>query len=169
MELLQAIEQRLVGKGAQMMAGQDAWAGIAVRVGEKRFLVPQDQVREVVELPGYSRVPGAKPWLMGVANIRGELVPIANINSLLFDGATSLGLNTRIVVLKHEKALVGILVDRVEGLRRFDAGQKQATDGSGFPDSCQGFLVAAYGDGESALPVFDLFKLVDDAIFQMAA
>lgn len=169
MELLQAIEKRLLGSGAQMMAGQDYWAGVAVRVGDVRFMVAQSQVREVVELPGYSRVPGGKPWLLGVSNIRGELIPVVNIKSLLFEEATALGLNSRVVVVRHDKSSVGFLVDRVEGLRRFDASQQNVQAGGHLPEVCRKFVAGGYGDDENLLPVLDLIKLIDDPIFQMAA
>lgn len=169
MGLLQAIEKRVLDVGGQMVAGQDAWAGVTVRVGEDRFLIPQDQVREVVELPGYSRVPGARAWLLGVSNVRGELVPVVNLKSLLFDEATSIDLNSRIVVVKHDKAAIGFLVDRVEGLRRFDDSQKMSSASGHLAEACSQFVNGAYGDEENPLPVLDMFKLIDDPIFKMAA
>ena len=168
MELLRAMERRLAGSDAQVVLGSN-WAGIAMRLGDQRFLVAQDHIREIVELPGYSRGPGGKPWLMGVANIRGELLPIINLKGMLLDAPTALGLNSRILVLKHPQFPAGFLVDRVEGLRRFDQGQKQALAGAELPAACSVFVNGWYGDGTQSLPVLDLYKLVEDPIFQMAA
>lgn len=169
MELLQALERRFKETAEHVVAATGSWAGVAIRLGDQRFLVPQDQVSEVVELSGLSRVPGSKPWLMGVSNIRGELIPVININDLLLDGVTALDLNSRILVLKHDHYPAGFLVDRVEGLRRFDLSQKKKDTGVELPPACQAFITGGYGDENAVLPVLSLHKLVDDPIFQMAA
>jgi len=49
---------------------------LVFRVGEERFAVALSAVREVVDSPAVSRVPDAAPSLLGVAMIRGELVPV---------------------------------------------------------------------------------------------
>ncbi len=169
MELLQALERRLKLSADHVVSTTESWAGVAIRLGEQRFLVPQEEVLEVVELPVYSRVPGSKPWLMGMANIRGELIPIVNVKELLLDGSTALDLNSRILVLRHGQYPAGFLVDRVEGLRRLDASQKKADAMVDLPAACSVFVTGGYGDGENVLPVLSLHKLVEDPIFQMAA
>lgn len=169
MELLQAMEQRLSGVARQTVARRDSWAGVAVRLGELRVLVPQGQVREVVELPAYSRVPGARPWLIGVGNVRGELIPLVNLKGILLDTTASLDLNSRILVLKHDEIPAGFLVDRVEGLRRFDQAQKTAPKTADLPQTCSPFITEAYADDLNYWPVLDLHRLVTDAAFQMAA
>ena len=169
MELLQALERRFSAMASHVVASSNSWAGVSIRLGNERFLVPQSEVREVVELPAYTRVPGSKPWLMGVANIRGELIPVINIKGMLLDGTTALDINSRVVVLKHAQYPAGFLVDRVEGLRRFDGSQKTATYGADLPAACSVFVQGGYGEGENVLPVLSLHKLVEDPIFQMAA
>lgn len=169
MELLQAMEQRFVGARRQVVTSGGSWAGVAMRLGRERFLVPQDQVREVVELPAYTRVPGSKPWLMGVANVRGELVPIINLKGMLLDEPTALDLNSRIMVLEHPQYPAGFLVDRVEGLRRFDMAQQREFPAGELPAACSVFVNGCFGDETQSWPVLDLHKLVNDPILQMAA
>lgn len=169
MELLQALERRIVGAAHQITVSQAGWAGVAIRLGDERFLVAQDQVKEVVELPAFSRVPGGKPWLMGVANIRGELIPIINLKGMLLDEPTVIDLNSRIVVLKHAQFPAGFLVDRVEGLRRFDSSQQGMHAAGDLPAACSVFVTGTYADETQSWPVLDVHKLVEDPIFQMAA
>ena len=52
----------------------EEWVGIGFRLGAERFVAPRGDVREILPLPeSVTRVPGAKSWLRGIANIRGQL------------------------------------------------------------------------------------------------
>ena len=82
-ELLREIERRsrvaVAGKGAGDSA--DEWVGIGFRIGQENFVAARDQVREVLMLPeSMTRVPGAKRWLLGIANLRGHLLPLIDLN-----------------------------------------------------------------------------------------
>jgi purine-binding chemotaxis protein CheW len=53
------------------------------RVGSERFGVPLGAVREVVDAPEVRRLPDAPPSLLGVATVRGELVPLYDARAIL--------------------------------------------------------------------------------------
>ena len=49
-------------------------------MGHENFVADRDQVREVLMLPdAMTRVPGAKRWLLGIANLRGHLLPLMDL------------------------------------------------------------------------------------------
>ena len=51
-------------------------------------MASREQVREVLMLPdAVTRVPGAKRWLLGIANLRGQLLPLVDVKLLLGSGA----------------------------------------------------------------------------------
>ena len=77
-ELLLELERRSraahAGHGAG--AAPSEWVGVGFRIGEEHFVAERDQVREVLMLPDtMTRVPGASRWLLGIANLRGHLLP----------------------------------------------------------------------------------------------
>jgi hypothetical protein len=49
------------------------WRGVGYRIGSKRLASGFDEVVEIMPMPQVTPVPGAQPWLLGVANIRGNL------------------------------------------------------------------------------------------------
>lgn len=61
---------------------------LVFRVGAERFGVVLSAVREVVDAPMVNRVPDAAPSLLGVAMVRGELVPLYDARVLLGVGRT---------------------------------------------------------------------------------
>jgi purine-binding chemotaxis protein CheW len=95
-------------------------SGEAVRVclislGGEVFAVDLRNVREVFEVEGITPVPAMPPALAGVANLRGTIVPIADLRPVLrIPGNDPLPFA---VVIRHGGRQVGVLVDRVPEIR----------------------------------------------------
>src|SRR6202008_1426036 len=69
-------------------AASDEWVGIGLRPGAEGFVRSRGDVREVLPIPEQvTRVPGAKPWLRGIANLRGQLLTVVDLKSFLGAGA----------------------------------------------------------------------------------
>ena len=86
-ELLIALEQRARAVIASR-EGRDEqveeWIGVGFKLGEERFVTARSNVREVLSVPQtITRVPGAKPWLRGIANVRGQLITIIDLKAFL--------------------------------------------------------------------------------------
>ena len=102
-DLLQEMERR--SKAAMAGAAGDdinveEWVGIGFRLGEDQFIVARDEVREVLMIPSsLSRVPGSKSWIRGLANVRGHLLPIADLRAFLGGGVGGVGRTARALVL----------------------------------------------------------------------
>src|ERR1700758_3164570 len=83
-ELLFALENRLRVARLDIAAGQtQSWTGLGFRLRERWLVAPREDVREVITVPRMTRVPGARPWMLGVANVRGNLLPITDLAQLL--------------------------------------------------------------------------------------
>jgi len=170
-ELLAEIERR----SRQAHAGQGGvarpaeWVGVGFRIGEEQFVANRDQVREVLMLPdGMTRVPGAKRWLLGIANLRGHLLPLVDVKLLLGSGRTSLRRTTRVISVNHREVPAGLVVDEVLGFRRFM--DQEHTDK--WPETivrCDRFLTGAYQRGEETWPVLNVFDFVESNLFLQAA
>lgn len=59
------------------------WIGIAFEVGGQEFVAPMGEVSEILALPELTPIPRTKPWLLGVANVRGRLLPLADLAKFL--------------------------------------------------------------------------------------
>ena len=170
-ELLAEIERRSreahSGPGAGAMPAE--WVGVGFRIGEEHFVANRDQVREVLMLPeGMTRVPGAKRWLLGIANLRGHLLPLIDVKLLLGSGRTTLRRNTRVISVNHREVPAGLVVDEVLGFRRFNDTDYSSASSDTIV-RCERFLNGAYTRGEESWPVFNLFDLVESNLFLQAA
>ncbi|MDH3337548.1 MAG: chemotaxis protein CheW [Gammaproteobacteria bacterium] len=170
-ELLAEMERRsrqaLSGLGSG--TAPEEWVGVGFRIGEEHFVSGRDQVREVLMLPdGMTRVPGSKRWMLGIANLRGHLLPLIDVKLLLGSGRTTLRRTTRVISVNHREVPAGLVVDEVLGFRRFM--DHEYTDS--WPETsvrCDRFLTGAYQRGEDTWPIFNLFDLVESNFFLQAA
>ncbi len=171
-ELLLELERRSRAVAAGHGAGAAADAervGIAFRLGGERFVAPRDETREVLTYPAsITRVPGARGWVTGLANVRGQLIPIFDLKGYLGGAATIPDRLTRVLVANHREFPAGLVVDEVMGFRRFSASE--------FIDEwaptilrCDRYLTGAYRRGQEAWPVFSLIQLVESPQFMKVA
>ena len=170
-ELLREIERRSRAAHAGHGAGAEPeeWVGVGFRIGEEQFVAGRDQVREVLMLPDtITRVPGAKRWLLGIANLRGQLLPLVDVKLLLGSGRTTLRRNTRVISVNHREVPAGLVVDEVHGFRRFNNSEFSSTPVDTVV-RCERFLNGAYKRGDESWPVFNLFELVESNLFLQAA
>ena len=126
-ELLRELERlaRVALTGHGRDAGSEReWVGVAFRLSAENFLVAREETREVLGFPSVvTRVPGSKAWIRGIANVRGQLLPVVDLRAFLGGGATNTSRSTRVLVAHHREVPAGLLVEEVLGFRRFNDGE----------------------------------------------
>jgi twitching motility protein PilI len=98
---------------------QQDWSGIGFRMGERCYVAPMGEVSEILHEPRYAVLPGVKPWVRGVANLRGRLLPIMDMGSFFGHELSTLRKQRRVLVVDHQDVFAGLLVDEVLGLQHF--------------------------------------------------
>ena len=171
-ELLKALEKRsrsvAAGNTPEASAGRE-WVGVAFRMGGETFLVAREETREVLGYPAaVTRIPGVKSWVKGLANVRGQLLPMVDLRQFLGSGTTASGRNTRVVVVNHREIPAGLMVDEVLGFRRFAEAEFNA-EAPPTVIRCDTFLAGAFRRGGEVWPVLSLKSLVESQSFLQAA
>ena len=171
-ELLKELEKRsrtVTAGNAPDSAAANEWVGVAFRMGGETFLVAREETKEVLGYPAaVTRIPGAKSWVRGLANVRGQLLPMLDLRQFLGSGPTASGRNTRVVVVNHREIPAGLMVDEVLGFRRFAAPEFNAEP----PPTvirCDSYLAGAFRRGGEVWPVLSLKSLVESQSFLQAA
>ncbi len=170
-ELLREMERRawhVAGDQGESESARE-WVGIGFRLGDERYLAPRDEVREVMACPhALARIPGTKPWVAGLANIRGQLLTVVDLQAFLGGAATRFGRDTRILVVNHRELGAGLLVDEVLGFRRFpEAARSHAPPELRLRASR--YLAGAFAQLEQPWPVFSVTALIESPAFMRAA
>ena len=169
--LLQEIERR----SRQRVAGlsqqdnlEGAWSGIGFRLADMHFLIPLDHSREVLPVPAQiTPVPKSQKWIFGVANLRGDLLPIIDLQLFLQGQHTKIDKRSRVMVINHPDLYSGLLVDEVYGLKHFQR-QPDPQPGS-LHLNLRPYLQGSISQPERLWYVLDFHKLADDPKFINAA
>jgi twitching motility protein PilI len=109
------------------------WSGVTFGLGESHLACNIDRIHEILPLPQSTPVPGAKPWIIGLANVRGSLLTIVDLNWFLTGVRSPITQSTRLLAASLNKAPVGLLIDEVFGQRHFldsDAVRAELPEGS---------------------------------------
>jgi twitching motility protein PilI len=86
-----------------------------------------DDVAEIIPVPRFTRVPGVKRWLLGIANLRGRVISISDLRDFLSGRMTVAASGSQVVVVRAGAWDYGLLVDEVIGMRHFGPQQRMAT------------------------------------------
>ncbi|WP_339898140.1 chemotaxis protein CheW [uncultured Gilvimarinus sp.] len=144
------------------------WSGIGFTLLGSHFVAPMDEVSEMLEVPHFTHLPGVQPWVRGVANVRGRLLPLFDLAS--FCGGRLVGgrKRRRVLVLETETLYTGLIVDQVFGMQHFPADEFQPSN-SDLVEGLQPYAQGSYSDGDDTWNVFRLSALAQDQRFTDAA
>ena len=170
-EVLTGFERRSLAHVVGLPEELDApglWRGVGYRVGQRLLASGFDEVLEILPLPQVTPVPGAQPWMMGVANIRGSLLPVVDLRLFLEGERTLIHEGQRVLVVRQPGGNVAVTIDELFGQRSFLEEQQ-----SGHEVLAEGryssFIDRAYKVGGHAWGVFSLDRLSRTPEFRQAA
>jgi twitching motility protein PilI len=144
------------------------WRGVGFRVGERRLLVSFEEVVEIIPLPPTTPVPGSAPWMLGVANVRGTLLPVVDLKQFMDGERTVLHEGTRVLVVRQTGGNVAVLIDELFGQRSFD--QQHEADATELAHGrFTGFINQAYRISDITWGVFSMALLTRTPEFRQAA
>lgn len=147
---------------------QPHWTGVGFSVLEERLVAPLGEVTEILMPPTLTRLPRVQPWVRGVANVRGRLLPVIGLAAYLGGRASASWRTQRVLVVEAEPFYCGLIVDEVFGLKHFTT-EARRTDAAGAPEGLERYLDGAYAAPEGDWRVFRPRRLIEDPRFLDAA
>ena len=168
-ELLARYERLSLAHASDVQERMEApglWRGIGYRVGSRLFVSGIDEINELLAVPVLTPVPGTQPWLLGVANVRGNLVPVIDFARYLFGERTTHSERSRLLIVRQGGGNVALLVDEVFGQRTVDEEQRREAERE---DDARLSRFVDERVGEQRLAVFSMSRLVRAPDFRQAA
>ena len=118
-----------------------------------------EEMNELLEVPHCTRLPRVKPWVKGVANVRGKLTPIIDFAGFLGGRLTSAPKRQRVILVERDDISAGLIVDEVLGMKHFRV-DAYSEERAGIPPPMSPFVPGLFfTDGEAWM----LFR--PDALF----
>ncbi|HEX7814495.1 chemotaxis protein CheW [Dyella sp.] len=153
-------------EASETLEAPGLWRGIGFRAGSRSFVSGIDEINELLAVPQLTPVPGTQNWLLGIANVRGNLVPVIDLGRFLFGERTQPTERSRLLVVRQGAGNVALLVDEVFGQRTVDAEQRRDVEPESDPR-----LTRFVDDrvGAQRLALFSMNRLVRAPDFRQAA
>jgi purine-binding chemotaxis protein CheW len=93
---------------------------LTFREGSELYALPTAAVLEVIRLPAVARVPQGPKALLGIANLRGSVVPVVGLRELLGQGGTP-DLSEKLALVLDQSTPTALVVDAVDTLEDVSA------------------------------------------------
>jgi chemotaxis signal transduction protein len=129
---------------------------LCVRVAGQRCLLALGRLREIAPCGPITVVPGAPAFVLGATNVRGTVVPVADVATRygLGGAAPTRGGQLLLVDVGDDPAPVGMVVDAVDGLFQVPVGAVDRTPPFGAPFPAE-VIVGMAPIGDDFVPILD--------------
>lgn len=134
---------------------------VTYRLGEETYGINVMQVQEVLRYTEIAPVPGAPDYVLGIINLRGNVVTVIDTRSRFGLPPSETTDNTRIVIIESDEQVVGILVDSVAEVVYLKTSEIDSAPNVGTEESAKFIQGVSNRDGELLILV-DLNKLLTD-------
>ncbi|HZY24838.1 MAG TPA: chemotaxis protein CheW [Bacteroidales bacterium] len=128
---------------------------------ELNFALPIDNVLKVIHAVAIRSLPKAPEIITGIINVRGQIIPVADIRKRLKLAEHEIEPDDRLIITDTGKRHIALLVDSVTGIRDLSATQiSSAIDTLPFAKHLKG--VAKMEDGMALIYNLDQFLSIDE-------
>lgn len=134
---------------------------VTFRLENEKYGINVMQVQEVLRVTEIAPVPGAPSYVLGIINLRGNVVTVIDTRSRFGLASAEMDDSTRIVIIEAEEQVVGILVDSVAEVVDLKASEIETAPNVGTEESAK-FIQGVASHDDELLILVDLNKLLND-------
>jgi len=134
---------------------------VVFRVGNAEYVMPASSVLELESFTGATHVPGAPPYLRGLLNVRGRVVPAIDLRTRFGLPPIEPTIDTRIVVGQVGGRVVGLVVDAARDVVTL-ASEAFRAPPEVIVDQTQGFVQSIAEAGQRLMMLLDFSKVIGE-------
>lgn len=135
---------------------------VSFSVDREEYAVPVLKIMEILRMPDVTRVPNTPPYVEGVMNLRGKVIPLVSLRKRLNMTGGENSRRTRAMVIDVTGELMGFVVDSVSEVLRVAESEilpPPAAITGGVQQEC---ISGVINKGERLLILLDLEKLIKE-------
>ena len=121
-DALISLEKRVLAAShafPEINTAENYWSGISFSLNQYDFIIKTGEVSEILPTPDITPLPDVQPWVQGIANIRGRLVPIIDLGAFFGRKEANSTINKKVMLINREEIPLGLTVDQVQGMMQF--------------------------------------------------
>ena len=156
-----AVDEKKNDKPAEEKASEEVFQWVTFKLENETYGVNVMQVQEVLRYTEIAPVPGAPDYVLGIINLRGNVVTVIDTRLKFGLMPAEITDNSRIIIIEAEKQVVGILVDSVAEVVYLKASEIDPAPSVGTEESAR-FIQGVSNRKDDLLILVDLNKLLSD-------
>ncbi len=133
------------------------------RLGDEIYGVNVMQIREVLRYTEITPVPGAPYYVLGIINLRGNVVTVIDTRTRFGLNHGEIDNNSRIVIVEVEKQVVGMLVDSVAEVTYLNESEIETAPNVGNEETSK-FITGVCNKHDELLILIDLERMIDSSM-----
>jgi purine-binding chemotaxis protein CheW len=134
---------------------------VLFKVGDAEYVIPASTVLELESFSGATQVPGAPPYLRGLLNVRGRVVPAIDLRTRFGLAAVEPTIDTRVVVGQVGTRVVGLVVDAAREVVSLPTDAFRPPPDI-IAEQTQGFVQSIAEAGQRLLMLLDFPKVIGE-------
>lgn len=136
---------------------------VTFMLGNEKYGVSVMKVQEVLRYSDIAPVPGAPPYVLGIINLRGNVVTVVDTRQRFGLMPKETDESSRIVIIDVQGQVIGMLVDSVAEVVDLKESDIESAPDVGNEDSSK-FILGITNFNQELLILIDLDKLLDDEV-----
>lgn len=133
---------------------------VSFALGEETYAISAARVNEVLRYTEITPVPGAPDFILGIINLRGNVVTVIDARSVFALPPRDLTPQSRIIVVEIEDFILGVLVDRVAAVVDLNENAIETAPNTGH-DAASRFIQGVYNEEDVLLILVDFGRVVE--------
>jgi purine-binding chemotaxis protein CheW len=134
---------------------------VVFKVGGTEYLIPAMDVVQMEAYTGATAVPGAPPYVAGIVQVRGRVVPVVDLRARFGLPAAVPGLESRLVLGRAGERTVALLVDSAREVLKV-ADEQIRPPPKLVADQARGFVKAVAQIGDRLMMLVDFNKIIGE-------
>lgn len=135
---------------------------IVIKIGVEQYGIDIQYIDNIVRMQNITRVPKVAPYIKGVINLRGEVIPVISLRNKMALALDEYSKNTRIIILKADGfETTGVIVDEVKEVVTLQVEQVEKVSYNGKDDKAN-YIMGIGKYNEELVSLLDLNIILSD-------
>jgi purine-binding chemotaxis protein CheW len=139
--------------------GQRTIQAACFRVGAEEYALDIMRIKEIVNPTRITPVPKAPPFIEGIIELRGAILPVVDLRKRFDLPATSITRDSKYIIVALEGRAVGLIVDRVSDVLRIATDELRAPPSMAVGADAQ-FFQGVYKQADRIIMLLDIDRIL---------
>ncbi len=150
-------------EGQERNVNDEVIQWVTFKLDDEIYGINVMQVQEVLRLPEIAPVPGAPSYVMGIINLRGNVVTVIDTRNRFSLPQKEPDDSTRIIITEVDEQVIGMLVDAVAEVVNLRSSEIETTPNLGEENESSKYIQGVHSRNEEILILIDVDKMLSES------